>query len=398
MPLLSREQLHSMVWADPVRTVAAALGCSDASLKKACAAAGIPVPERSHWAKLRANKAVILRKLPLREPGVSESVAVGKIPYRSTWPPNPERDLAEPPPVEPTFPEAIEDVRTRVERAIPKAKIQRDLSASHHLIRHLVDEDEKRRTKPEGIPYRLRYSEPKFGSAFERRRLRILNSVFLGLAKAGYKGWISDEDARQIGVVIGGEQVSFTLDHPKAKADREGRFRARATGIEPLRLAISGTELSWTDTSQRPLEDCLSEIVVELILSGERQYRAGEIRHYDYECKHRLEMEELLIERREEAERLDRESRLKAERGRRRFLLRMSRDLKRADEIRKLVAKVVEHFESADATQVEHVQAWASGALAVAARTDPIERIRFQKDGLLYLEEVALPPDRPTHN
>lgn len=398
MPLLSREQLYSMVWADPVRTIAASLGCSDASLKKACAAAGIPVPDRGHWAKLRAKKAVIIRKLPPREPGVSETVAVGKIPYRSSWPPNPERDLAEPPPVAPAFPEAIEDVRTRIERSIPKAKFQRDLSSPHHLIRHLLEEDEKRRSKPEGIPYRLRYSEPKFGSPFERRRLRILNSVFLGLAKAGHKGWIADEDARQIGVVIGGEQVSFTLDHPKAKADREGRFRARATGVEPLRLAISGTELNWTDTSQRPLEDCLSEIVVELILSGERQYRAGEVRHYDYECKHRLEMEELLIQRREEAERLDRESRLKAEKGRRRLLLRMSRDLKRAEEIRTLVAKVVQRYENADATQIGNIQAWASRALAVAARTDPLDRIRFQKDGLLYLEEVALPPDRPTNN
>ena len=53
-------------------------------------------------------------------------------------------------------------------------------------------------------------------------------------------------------------------------------------------------------------------------------------------------MEELLRKRRVEAERLERELRIKAERSRQRSLLRMSRDLRQANEMRTLVNEVVQ--------------------------------------------------------
>lgn len=52
MPSLTREELHKLVWADPMRTVAQRFNISDVGLKKHCVAAGIPVPERGYSTRL----------------------------------------------------------------------------------------------------------------------------------------------------------------------------------------------------------------------------------------------------------------------------------------------------------------------------------------------------------
>ena len=46
MTTISREALYDLVWTEPVRTIAQRMGVSDAWLKKCCAKADIPVPDR----------------------------------------------------------------------------------------------------------------------------------------------------------------------------------------------------------------------------------------------------------------------------------------------------------------------------------------------------------------
>lgn len=69
MATLSRNELYERVWTDPVRTVAETFEVSDVWLKKCCAQADIPVPERGYWTKLKAGKPVIRVQLPPRGPG-----------------------------------------------------------------------------------------------------------------------------------------------------------------------------------------------------------------------------------------------------------------------------------------------------------------------------------------
>jgi hypothetical protein len=52
---ISREALYDLVWAEPVRSIAQRMGISDVWLKKCCAQAIVPVPDRGYWAKLRAG-------------------------------------------------------------------------------------------------------------------------------------------------------------------------------------------------------------------------------------------------------------------------------------------------------------------------------------------------------
>lgn len=390
MPTLTREELYDLVWKDALRTIAPTLGVSDVWLKRCCRAAEIPVPERGHWNKVHAGKAVIVQKLPPRPPGVPNTIAIGKEPYRSSWPINPARELAEPEPVKPEFPEPIDDVEARVAKLVGKAKLYRDLDAPHPLVRHVLDEDEKRRTKPKGIPYRLQWSQPLFDSPFEQRRLRLLNSLLLAFAKAGYKCWLSDEDARSTGVYIGSQRVSFLLDHPNAKQDREYRYRTRQGAVDTLQLKLA-TDKVWIDKPSDKLESRLTEIVVKTITYGEVCLREGAEYAFAKAWEHRREMEALLQKQRDEADRRELERRLKAEHERRNDLLRMARDLRKANEIRALVAEV-QRARGTDPHEAAKVGEWARWATEVADRTDPLMRLRFTDDGLGVLDPVELPP------
>lgn len=377
MPTFSRQDLYELVWTDAVKTVAQSLGISDVWLRKCCIASDIPVPDRGYWTKLRAGKPVVQPKLPPRGPGMPDRFQIGpevRLPY---WPPDPEAELALPPPVDQVFPEPIEEVAGRVTKAAGKVRPYRDLTEPHPLIRRLLEDDEKRRLKPDTASYRLRWSDPLFDSPFERRRLKLLNSIFLGLAKLGAKPWISDEDARQIGVRVGIQDLSFKLDHPSAKADRDGRFRTRAGRTDTLRIELPFVEEAWIDTDDAKLEDRLTEIVVKLVVAGEIGLRKSAKWNFEQSCKRRQDMANLLEVRRVEAIRLEQERLVKAEAARRRLLLRMARDLRQAEEIRALVDAVVVKRGSR-LSEGAAVARWAEWALAVADRTDPIERMAFE--------------------
>lgn len=388
MATLTREELHARVWKEPLRHLAPTLGVSDTWLKKCCHAASIPLPDQSYWGKVRAGKQPPITRLPPRPPGVPQTVVFGKEPYRSSWPYDPDKELAEPEPVPPDFPEPIDAVEARVRQRVGRVAYVRDLATPHPLIRHLLAEDEKRRLKPQGIPYRLQYTDPLFASGFEQRRLKLLNSLFLGLAKAGYKAWLNDEEGRGTGVVVGGSQVSFLLDHPKAARDRDYRYRTRPGPADTLQLKLAGDKI-WTDDKATKLESHLAEMVVQMIVAGESQLRSGEEHAYRSAIEHRRKMAELKRERQAEAELQARKAREAAERKRRNGLLRLARDRRRASEIRDLVAEVLVNAE--DSSDAAGAQAWADWALAVADRTDPLLRMTFTPDGRCELAAADLP-------
>ena len=70
----TRKQLYDLVWSQPMRTVAANLGISDAALAKHCKRADLPVPSRGYWARKQAGKPTILIALPPRFPGAPDRI------------------------------------------------------------------------------------------------------------------------------------------------------------------------------------------------------------------------------------------------------------------------------------------------------------------------------------
>lgn len=390
MITISREALYDLVWTEPVRTIAQRMGVSDVWLKKCCAKADIPVPDRGHWAKFRADKKVVRKKLPPRSPGMAADVAIGTGPRSYPWPPNPEAELAAPPPTEPTFAEPIETVAARIDQSLGKVRFARDLRSTHSLIRHLLDEDALRRLKPSNAPYRLRYSEPFFDSPFERRRLRILNNLFLALTRAGHQPWLN-EQARNVGVTVGSQKISFTLDHPRARMQTNGRIQTPHEAYETLRLEISATGDSWTDDDSARIEDRHREIVLKLIVAGEVQYRASTHTAYENACQRRAEMEHRLGNQRVETARLALEKAFELEAEQRKTLLGMAADHRAAQDIRTFVKAAIAAF-GPNKTIERAATDWAVWALGIADQIDPVGRLLISKDGTC-IEKPAVAPE-----
>ena len=105
---LTRQELYAFVWSQPMSKLAGRFGMSDVALKKHCAHAEVPTPDRGYWAKKESGKPALQVALPRRPPGMSDEVFVagGNYWYRS-WS---EEDL-EPIPPPPEFSEPIEAMR-----------------------------------------------------------------------------------------------------------------------------------------------------------------------------------------------------------------------------------------------------------------------------------------------
>jgi hypothetical protein len=322
-------------------------------------------------------------------------VSVGAAaPYRSYWSrsiENLETELAEPLPERPAFDEPIENVRARIAQRVGRVRFERNLAAGHILVRDLLAEDEKRRKRRNEPPWGYSRPEPLFESGFERHRLRILSSLFLALQKFGAPS-LRGETGRELSLSVGVETVRFTLDHPDAKADRNGNWKTWPGTIDILRLSIEGAGArTWLDTEEDRLETYLDEVVVHLIVAGELNYRARADASYEHAVSRRREVQQELEKARAEARRKEREARIAQERERRKVLLGMAADLRAADDIRTLVRRISEaHVDP----ETEPARQWGRWALEVADRLDPTGRLRFDTGGRGRLHDPDWPdPD-----
>lgn len=381
---LTRQDLYQLVWSEPMSQLAKRFGVSDVGLSKACRRAVIPVPERGYWAKRQAGKLTVQQPLPPRDPGMSDEVEVGG---RTSWAHGALTDelAGEETPSPPAFPEDIADLATRVRKMVGKATVPKTLIKPHTMIARLLEEDERRREKQRSSPYAVSWDDPVFGSPFERRRLRLLNAMFLVLARCGMKPSVRGREARELSAQVGLTHVSFMLDRvTKRRQPAQTGSSQDKSSPEKLRFQIASwtgaTDIrkSWEDSDDSPIEGQLENIVVELIVAGEMQYR--ELVQHQYQCliERKAERENEARRKKEEEEQRERERQIKAQKERVERLLSDASALRQATDIRTYVKTVLALNASAsDPLPLEKVEAWAAWALVEADRIDPIRSGRF---------------------
>lgn len=371
MPTLTREALYDRVWAEPVRTVAASFGVSDVWVKKCCVRAHVPVPERGYWAKLKAGKPVVKAALPLRGPGMPDAVDIGSTAGRA-WRYDPAAELAETDPPAPVFVEPLDDVRVRTAKRLGRVARCRDLSAPVPPIRKLLQADDKLKAKQREVSWMASWYEPRFVSGFEQRRLRLLNAIAGGLAKAGGRLEVRDKAARDLCAVIGEQNLTFTLDHPGARPNRHGEHETRKDASGPLRLEFKprwpadGANGAWNDGDAEKLEDRLTEIVLAMVVAGEAEYRSSCVSWHEYLLKRRRENEIEMARRRAEAEQRERARLARQAKERRERLLAQGAAWRSAQDIRDMVAALPEDGQGSG------LKEWRRWALAEADALDPV--------------------------
>jgi hypothetical protein len=310
MPEFTRQELYDLVWSEPMKTLAARFDISDVGLAKTCQKANVPVPERGYWAKLKAGKPVFKAKLPPRGIGESNAVRVAEKGYAHHWA-YAQETLDGPEPVEPSFPDDMLEILAKVQNLVGKVTVPRQLDKPHPAITKLLDADAARARALMASTYS--WDKPLFETPFEKRRLRILNALLLSLQRAGAKPSLSGKEGRDIAVAVGSQHFSLILDRQGAPRDHRYVTSRMEHGSDIMELGIpNGSDnksfrLVWRDQTENLLEKQLSEIVVQLVVEGERKYRQSALDRYKWSVERRHELREKAKRRKEALERANEE-------------------------------------------------------------------------------------------
>lgn len=368
----TRKELYELVWEKPRSKLASEVGVSSVAIAKACRKYQIPMPDRSYWAKLAAGKPVRKRPLPSRLPGVPEIVQL-RNPWRYGY-----HDDASPGsiPVAPTFEEDIENVRETIARRVGSVPFPRVGTNAHWLTRRLLERDNERRDA-KGYLWR----KPIFEVEPAKRKLRIMNAIFLALQKAGCEPSVSlavgDDCVDAFHATVGEQHVSFTwLDQPKGRpSNKNPDSDARLTLVLGKRHSKQAAK-TWQDAPDVPLESHLSEIVVSTITQGEINYRDGLIWRYEWRIQRIAEEEEKARKKAAEEERLAKELEERRQKQLLQGLLDDAASLEKARTIREFVAKIQARKRELNVA-AEDVDKWVAWALSQADRIDPLVTLNF---------------------
>jgi hypothetical protein len=374
----TRQELLDLLWTKPLRTLAPEIGVSDPALKKAAVRAGLPIPPLGHWIKLaHGKKSAIKPTLPPRGFGSPQEIEFGfeEWPYPpKKLPPAPE------PPDAPVFDETVESVRERAVKAVGKIVVARDLKMPHPFVRTLLADDVAMAEKARMAPSYMVSSYPvRYVSPIDHRKLRLLSALALGLARAEVKLslWRAERATIQVG-----DNHSFPVS-VTGKTEK-GRKPVDASNklsiIAGMAPRGDGRVIArWEDDQDRRLESFITEIVVEIAVLAEAQYRKGRLAHHQWQVEWWLAEVEQARKAKLEAERQERERIEKLERDRIRRLLRDATRLGQADAIRAYVAEAGRRSAGDVDVDAEAFDRWRRWALEQADRIDPVASGAFLK-------------------
>lgn len=374
---LARDELYDLVWTTPLRLLAPRFGVSDVALRKACQKASIPTPDRGYWAKLEAGKPVVKAALPLRPPGMAQDVPVGGGGQRHWYRPWSRDELLAPIPAAPQFEESLEALRARIEAGLGKVAV--GAKAPWHLgIQRLLTQDEARRTKAAASDYVFSWEQPVFDSAFERRRLQVLNVLLAAVGRFDGKANIRGRDARDLSITFHQQHVGIALERAKPTGKAAGPKSADRLCLSILKgLGSAESRATWSDGDETRLEQQLTTIAAEIVLTAEVRLREDAVRRHQWRIDRKAALEEEDRQRVIEQARLERERLERLEQARIAALLKAADDFRRAQEIRAYVAALGETLDPSDTGRWTDYEVWASWARRQADRIDPALKATF---------------------
>ncbi|WP_372784785.1 hypothetical protein [Phenylobacterium sp.] len=356
-------------------TLAARFGVPASALRQACRDADIPLPGPGHWTRLRAGKPVVQAALPPRGPAMAQQVTI--TPYGLSSLEERKAELAEALPDPPIFDEPIEAVRARTLARVNPVKALASLDRACADVRRLLAADDQRRADKAAHRGSPDWEGPRLDSPFERRRLRLLNSLTFAFAKVGAKLELRGPTGRDLAVRIGTRRLTLTLDAPGAQPTFQGEWTTRPGPAGPLALRIVGGSdtdegtNAWIDRDDAPLEAQLADVVVSMLVVAEVRHRAAEVAGHAHRIAWRAQIAADLVKRQADAERRRDEREIMKVKARRKRLFGQARDWRKARNIRGFVAEVLTEV-GGKPDDAGVLAEWSAWALAEADALDPV--------------------------
>lgn len=361
------QDLQDFAWSAPMRDLAGKVGLSDVGLKKLLRSHGVVTPPQGYWNKVHAGRPVPKPpKAPPRQPGetgrvsLDERFATVLMPAESLPSAGPFASAA--------VPEDLDDLYAQEVRAIGRVTVARKLDRVHHGLTEILAQEERRRIRAAGVPWH--WDAPKFDSPLDRRRLRILNAIFMTLAKRGHRADAYERDGEiHARVTIGDTHLGFSLE-PAGNRPERGYGRDRTVGLPattPLQFSLDPdfdrrAMTIWSDDAAGTLESRIADIVARIIVAGEAKFRRG-LREAEERAEEYRRWQE-----KQRQERIEARNRQRLE-----HLRRSGELLRQAEDLRALIIRVREAAVTGSVAADRHnLEAWESWASAEADRLDPI--------------------------
>lgn len=367
--LVLHDDLIAFAWSAPMRDLAAKLDLSDVGLKKILARCGVAPPPQGYWNKVRFGKAVPTRpKAPPRRPGEIGRLRVDARFAKVLTPASPLPSGG--PFASVLVPENLDELYAQELKAIGKASVPRTLDRPHSGLVQLLKKEQSRREKAAKSDWA--WNQPKFDTPLGRRRLKLLNAIFLTLGKRGHQGDAYEHDdeihARAIiGDTYLGLDLAIAGKHRTVRQHGYQRPAPDLPAATPLALRLvpgfdRNATVAWQDDGDDTLEAMIAEIAAGIIVAGEKKFRQS-LR----DAEERAKQEQIEQEHRRQ-ERLEQLNQQRLEN------LRMSGELLRqAQDIRMLVERVGQAIgDGAAEIDPSALEAWRQWALAEADRIDPV--------------------------
>lgn len=381
---LSRQELYDLVWSEPMRTLAKRFGISDVALAKSCRRMHIPVPPRGYWAKKEFGKSAPRVELPPRPVGLHDMVVVGRDTHTALGQSATQVGVVDAVPSAPVFNESLEAVRERVEAAVSRVPVPKDLEAPHPVVAKLLAQDEVRRQRARDSGFVISWDMPLYESPMQRRRLRLLSAILTALDGQGCQARRTLGSPGTHGgpendfiAFVGHQSVHVRVSVVEVeKAVRGTRTPRRHAAF--LRVVVDPGEnrtqdgQAWED-GEKSLDQQARDIVLAILLRGEERQRAAAVSLHKWRVQAKAAAVERARREREEAIRKERERLARLERRRVERLLGEAKAFRNARDIRAYVELARAANASApDPAAPGDIAAWSEWALAQADRIDPV--------------------------
>lgn len=382
--LILPQDLQDFAWSAPMRDLAAKVGLSDVGLKKLVRSLGVVTPAQGHWNKVHAGRPVpACPKVPARRPGERGRVRLDARFSDVFTPADPLPSSG--PFASATVPDDLEELYEQELKAIGRAAVPRKLERVHYGLTQIFKQEERRREKFAASGWS--WDAPKFESAVDKRRLRILNAVFMALSRRGHSADAYERDGEiHATATIGDTRVGLNIEI--ASKNRPARYPARVDSAPnlpattPLAFSMDPTfdgknDTTWRDNGKGTVETMIAEIAAGIIVAGEARFRRG-LKEAEERAEQFRRWEEKRRQEELEARNRERLNHLRESGG----LLRQAEDLR---------ALIICVREAAIAGSVgvddAALKSWEEWASAEADRLDPIRsgqimtHLASQEDG-----------------
>lgn len=290
---LTRAELYELVWAAPLKKVAAQFGLAGARLAQICDAHHVPRPDQGHWTRLELGKPVRVHPLLAPPAGVSETISI------PSKPPSANRKEAAPP---------------RSTEAASKLQVAERLVRPHPLVAEWIATREQQVRKRERV-YDTRLKRlvmPVPLTPADRRRFRVADAIFKEVEKQGVQ--VKKGDRRELLMARAGEQLTFQLRYRLKRGQRQltpDELRWRGSNAQKWAYELHetdalvfeiktwlprGTRTEWEDSKRATLEQQLDDIIAGIMaafpaLDQLRREREEERRRSEIAARERRERE-----------------------------------------------------------------------------------------------------------